>query len=130
MQADLFFRESESEMIFWYKRDPNAMLTEMRGLSRDAKAALNIILDLLYARDGDLADDEHLLCVQIECRPQWWRRIRAELIAAGKIWGLPNGKLMATGVETALKEAQNFSETQTKRIRKRWDSSGNFDETP
>jgi hypothetical protein len=132
MQAD--FSESlypinGDEMIYWYKRDPNAALTGMRGLSHDAKSAYNTIIDLLYSRDGDLPDDEHFLCVQIECRPQWWRRVRAELIAAGKIWVLPDGRLMANRVETVLKEAQNFSETQSKLARKGWVSKGKPNES-
>jgi len=106
------------EMIFWYKRDPNAALIGMRGLSHDAKSAYNTIIDLLYSRDGDLPDDERILCTQIECRPQWWRRVRAELIAAGKIWITPDGKLMTNRVETLLKQARNFSETQAKLGRK------------
>jgi hypothetical protein len=122
MQGNLF---EGAEMIYWYKRDPNAMLTEIRGLSRDAKAAFNIILDLLYARDGDLPDDEHLLCAQIECRRDWWRRVRGELITAGKLWVLPNGSLMAPGVEEALKEAGRLSEAQSARAKKRWNSEEN-----
>jgi uncharacterized protein YdaU (DUF1376 family) len=103
----------------WYKRDPDAALTGMRGLSHDAKAAYGTIIDLSYSRDGNLPDDEHLLCIHIECRPQWWRRVKAELIAAEKI-RVFDGKLVANRVETTLKEAQNYTETQSKRATKGW----------
>jgi hypothetical protein len=121
MQQHFEFTQPGDDMVFWYKRDPNAALNGMRGLSHDAKSAYNTILDLLYSRDGDLPDDERLLCIHIECRPQWWRRVRAELIAAGKIWVLPDGKLMANRVETTLKLVRNFSETQRKRVGLRWE---------
>jgi hypothetical protein len=125
MQQHFEFNQPGDDMVFWYKRDPNAALNGMRGLSHDAKSAYNTIIDLLYARDGDLPDSERLLCIHIECRPQWWRRVRAELIAAGKIWVLPDGKLMANRVETTLKLVQNFSETQRKRAGLRWEKVRN-----
>lgn len=105
----------------WYKRDPDAALTGMRGLSHDEKSAYNTILDLLYSRDGDLPDDERLLCSHLECRPQWWRRVRALLLEKGKIRIETPGKLTANRVETTLKEAANFSETQSKRAQNRWE---------
>jgi hypothetical protein len=108
----------------WYKRDPDAALVGFRGLSHDAKSAYGTIIDLSYSRDGDVPDDEHLLCMHIECRPQWWRRVKSELIARGKI-RIISGKLVANRVETTLKEAQNFGKTQAKRARKGWVSRKN-----
>jgi hypothetical protein len=111
--------------VKWYKRDPDAALIGFRGLSHDEKSAYGTIIDLLYSRDGDVPDDERLLCVHIECRPQWWRRVRAALIAKGKIWATAEGKLMANRVETTLKEAANFGQTQAKRARQGWVSKKN-----
>jgi len=104
----------------WYKRDPDRALNGMRGLSHDEKSAYGTIIDLSYSRKGDLPDDEHLLCVHIECRPQWWRRVRASLIAKQKI-RIVDGKIIANRVETTLKEAENFSQTQSKRAKNGWD---------
>jgi hypothetical protein len=99
----------------------------MRGLSHDAKSAYGTIIDLSYSRDGNVPDDEHFLCIHIECRPQWWRRVKAELIATGKIREIA-GKLVANRVETTLKEAQNFSQTQSKRAIEGWVSRKNYNE--
>lgn len=103
----------------WYKRDPDRALNGMRGLSHDEKSAYGTIIDLSYSRKGDLPDDEHLLCVHIECRPQWWRRVRASLIAKHKI-RIVDGKIIANRVETTLKEAANWSQTQSENARKGW----------
>ena len=92
----------------WYKRDPDAALIGFRGLSHDAKSAYGTIIDLSYSRDGNVPDDEHFLCTHIECRPQWWRRVKAELITHGKIRTI-SGKLVANRVETTLKEAENYA---------------------
>jgi hypothetical protein len=108
----------------WYKRDPDAALVGFRGLSHDAKSAYGTIIDLSYSRDGDVPDDEHLLCMHIECRPQWWRRVKQELLFHQKI-RIISGKLVANRVETTLKEAANFSETQSKRAREGWVSRKN-----
>lgn len=89
----------------WYKRDPDAALIGFRGLSHDAKSAYGTIIDLSYSRDGDVPDDEQFLCTHIECRPQWWRRVKAELIACGKLRVI-DGKLVANRVETVLKLAR------------------------
>lgn len=103
----------------WYKRDPDAALTGFRGLSHDEKSAYGTIIDLSYSRNGDLPDDEHLLCVHIECRSQWWRRVRAGLIAKHKI-RIVDGKIIANRVETTLKEAVNYSKTQAENAKKGW----------
>ena len=108
----------------WYKRDPDAALTGFRGLTHDEKSAYGTIIDLSYSRNGDLPDDDRLLCVHIECRPQWWRRVKALLIAKGKLRVI-DGKLVANRVETTLKEAANFSETQSKRAKNGWVSRKN-----
>lgn len=108
----------------WYKRDPDAALIGFRGLSHDAKSAYGTIIDLSYSRDGDVPDDEHFLCMHIECRPQWWRRVKTELITHGKI-RIISGKLVANRVETTLKEAANYAETQAKRARQGWVSRKN-----
>jgi hypothetical protein len=108
----------------WYKRDPDAALIGMRGLSHDAKSAYGTIIDLSYSRDGDVPDNEHFLCMHIECRPQWWRRVKQELLFHQKI-RIISGKLVANRVETTLKEAANFSETQSKRATEGWVSRRN-----
>lgn len=69
----------------WYKRDPDAALNGMRSLSDEQYKAYNIILDLLYSRDGKVPDDGRFMCSHLNWDPRKWRRVRGELLALGKI---------------------------------------------
>jgi len=109
----------------WYKRDPDAALAGMIGLGPAERGIYNTIIDLLYSRNGDLPDRTEFLLCAFECHGSTWRSVKQSLIEKGKIWVTPDGKLMAKRVETALKEAANFSETQSKRSSKRWQKSKN-----
>jgi uncharacterized protein YdaU (DUF1376 family) len=103
----------------WYKRDPDAWLAATRCLTLEERGAYNDILEMLYSRDGHLADDDALIARNLGCRPQVWRRLKARLIAAGKLHQT-EGKLTANRVETTLKEAANLSESQKIKAGLRW----------
>lgn len=70
----------------WYKRDPNAALQGMAILSLEERGAYNTILDLLYARDGNLPDDERELARLMHCDVRVWRRVRRRLMDLGKLY--------------------------------------------
>lgn len=88
----------------WYKRDPAAALEGMLGLSGEERGYYNTLLDLLYARapNGDVTDE--LVVKAMGERPQVWRRVKAALIAKGKVRETA-GKLTANRVETEVKLA-------------------------
>lgn len=96
----------------WYKRDPAAALEGMIGLTLEERGAYNAVIDLCYARA--LTANPHVtdkLVVQaLACRPQVWRRLRASLIAKGKIHEelLPDGKfqLVANRVDREVVSAE------------------------
>lgn len=90
----------------WYKRDPSAALAGMIGLTIEERGAYNTLLDLLYDRDLDVTDEivTRALC----CRPQVWRRLRASLIAKGKVRVKDDGKLTANRVETEVQTARKL----------------------
>jgi hypothetical protein len=92
----------------WYKRDPDAALIGMIGLSDSAYAYYGTLIDLLYSRDGDVS--EEVLIKARGHRPQKWRKARTELLEKGKIQLLPDGKLMANRVETELISARYLIE--------------------
>lgn len=73
-------------VIRWYKRDPNAALQGMAILSLEERGAYNTILDLLYARDGHLPDDERELSRLMHCDIRIWRRVRRRLMDLGKLY--------------------------------------------
>lgn len=70
----------------WYKRDPNAALQGMACLSLEERGAYNTILDLLYARDGHLPDNEAELSRLMHCDVRVWRRVRRRLMDLGKLY--------------------------------------------
>lgn len=91
----------------WYKRDPDAAIAGMIGLTLEERGAYNTLLDLLYSRDGNVVDDDGFMARALECRPQVWRRVKAGLIAKGKIRET-GGKLTANRVEKELQTARKL----------------------
>ena len=87
----------------WYPHDPCAFLEGVINLNAEERGFYITLIDLLYARDGKNVTDE-LVSKAMGCRPQVWRRVKAQLIAAGKIREL-NGSLNANRVETTLQTA-------------------------
>jgi uncharacterized protein YdaU (DUF1376 family) len=107
----------------FYKRDPDAALAGMAELTLEECGAYNKIIDLLYSRDGLLPDDDTLLRRLLGCHGNQLRVVKASLLRKGKVW-VEDGLLKANRVDSVLKEAGNFSETQRKRAGKRWEKSG------
>lgn len=70
----------------WYKRDPKAALAGMAVLTLEECGAYNLILDLIYSRDGDLPDDDRELARLMRCDVRVWRRIRRRLMDLGKLY--------------------------------------------
>lgn len=69
----------------YYKRFPRDFLDGTIGLSLETKGAYGIVLDLIYMRDGRLADDARYIAGQLGCSVRKWSAIREELIARGKL---------------------------------------------
>jgi uncharacterized protein YdaU (DUF1376 family) len=69
----------------WYKRDPNAALVGMRILSCEERGAYNTLLDLIYANDGRLVDDDRYLAGECALTARSWNRIKKRLVDLGKI---------------------------------------------
>jgi uncharacterized protein YdaU (DUF1376 family) len=90
----------------WYKRDPAAALEGMIGLSGEERGYYNTLLDLLYARSPHGTVTDELVIKAAGERPQVWRRVKAMLIAKGKVRET-DGKLTANRVETEVKLARN-----------------------
>ena len=105
----------------FYKRDPDAALAGMAELTLQERGAYNSIIDLLYSRDGALPNDDTMIRRVLGCHGHEWRAVKAKLIAKGKIW-IEGGYLKAKRVESVLKEASNFSQTQRKRATNRWET--------
>jgi uncharacterized protein YdaU (DUF1376 family) len=70
----------------WYKRDPNAALVGMRVLSCEERGAYNTLLDLIYANDGSVIDDDRYLAGECALSMRGWRRVKARLVELRKIY--------------------------------------------
>ena len=99
--------------IKWYKRFPSEALQGMMILSLEERGAYNTILDLIYAHDGNLVDDDKFICGWLRCDLRVWKRLKARLVELGKI-ELRNGlisNLRATSViDEALSTLASVSE--------------------
>lgn len=72
--------------IRWYKRDPNAALAGFAVLTLEERGAYETVLDLIYAHDGDLNDDDRFLAGWMRADVRVWKRLRQRLIDLGKIY--------------------------------------------
>lgn len=106
--------------LSWYKHDPEAFLEGVAGMHVDEIGTYIVIIDMLYARSGDLDDNDETIAYRLRLNPRSYRAIKQRLIAAGKVW-IEGGKLHAKKVERVLKGSRNESEQQSKRARKGWE---------
>jgi len=70
----------------WYKRDPDAALAGMAMLTLEECGAYNLVLDLIYSREGNLKDDDAEMSRLLRCDVRVWRRIRRRLIDLEKLY--------------------------------------------
>lgn len=91
-------------IIKWYKRDPNAALGGMMGLTLEERGAYNTILDLIYAHDGNLPDDDRFICGWLKCDMRVWKRIKSRLLEMGKI-GIESGVMTNMRASSEIDEA-------------------------
>jgi uncharacterized protein YdaU (DUF1376 family) len=88
----------------WYKRDANAALAGMMGLTLEERGAYNTILDLIYARDGILPDDDLEIARMVECDPRKWRLLKRRLIDRGKLF-VSHGRLHNARADIEISDA-------------------------
>lgn len=106
----------------WYKRYPSDALNGMVGLTLEQKGAYNVVLDLIYDRDGPIPDEERWLAGHCGCSVRKWKSIRDTLLALGKIElidGLIDQKRARKERENARKTREKLAENGSKGGRKR-----------
>ena len=102
----LTFVNREGVRVKWYKHDPAAFLEGVIGLTPEERGAYITVIDLLYARAplGNVTDE--LVTRALVINPRTWRRLKASLIAKGKVWETPRG-LVAKRVELEVQLSAN-----------------------
>jgi uncharacterized protein YdaU (DUF1376 family) len=91
--------------VRYYRRYPDRALAGMTELTLEQIGAYNLILDLLYQRDGVVRDDDRMVAHAISIDLRLYRRVKTELVAAGKVRNR-DGFLSANGVDVVLAQAQ------------------------
>lgn len=102
----------------WYARDPRAALTGMMELTLEERGAYTTILDLIYAHDGELEDNNAVL-PWLRVKAQTWRRLRAQLLSKGKLY-VRDGCLRNERADEEVRKALTKWMIATKAADQRW----------
>ena len=103
----------------WYKRDPNAALNGMMELTPAERGLYNTILDLIYAHDGEMIDDESKILPWMNCDVRIWRRVRARLLSLGKLY-VRDGCLRNERADNEVRDAKSRYLKSVTANNKRW----------
>ena len=69
----------------WYKREPQAFLRGVQGMGPELIGAYAVILEILYARGGDMPRDDRHLAGVLGCSIRKARSMTEQLVSLGKI---------------------------------------------
>src|SRR5262245_65986500 len=97
----------------FYKHYSDDFLAGTLNLALEEIGAYIILLDILYARDGDVPDDDQFMARTCRCDIRVWRRIRTRLFTLGKAWSA-GGKLHAKRVGPEITSAKLTTEVARK----------------
>jgi uncharacterized protein YdaU (DUF1376 family) len=107
----------------WHKRNHDKALAGMFELTLEERGAYNTVLDLLYARNGAVPDDDRFLAGWMRTSTRVWRRIRKRLLDLGKLY-VEGESLRNQKADEEVEFAQSLAQTRANagRIaaRKRW----------
>jgi uncharacterized protein YdaU (DUF1376 family) len=93
----------------WHTRYHQDALDGMLMLTLEERGAYNTCLDLIYARQGPIPDDERWLAGWMGCSVKKWRLVRATLLVKGKIAPTEHGGVACLMNERAALELASAS---------------------
>lgn len=108
--------QSRAMSLAYYKRFPRDFLDATIGFSFEEKGAYSIILDLIYARDGNLPDDARFISGVLNCSIRKWATIRASLIGRGKL-DVKDGFITNKRADNLLETSRRYQDNQTENAR-------------
>lgn len=94
----------------WYKRHPHAFLDGVQGLGPDLIGAYAVLIELIYARDGNTVRDDHHLAGIMGCTKGRAGRLTDKLIAKGKIKVSDDGTLSNPRADQQINEKSDIGE--------------------
>lgn len=107
---------SSNQADLWYKREPQAFLRGVQSMGPDLIGAYAVILDILYARGGNMPRDDRHLSGVLGCSIRKARSLTDALIAAGKIQ-IIDGKIVNERASIEFEMRRNQRETSVKQSR-------------
>lgn len=115
-------------VMTWYKHDPHDFLIGVQGMGPDLIGAYIVILDLIYARGGELTRDDHHLAGVLGCSKRLAKALTDRLIEQGKI--SEDGSILVNfRAETELKQQRMVSERRSNAQRTRRELEARSNET-
>jgi len=103
----------------FYMRDPDAFFAGVAKLTLEQIGAYCLLIDRLYALDGVLPDDDVEVARTLNLDPRLWKRLKRELMAAGKV-RIRDGFITANGVDERLLVAKIRSTSAKHAADVRW----------
>ncbi len=100
----------------WYKRDPQAFLGGVQGMGPELIGAYAVILEIIYARHGDMPRDDRHLSGVLGCSIRKARSLTEQLIALEKI-RIEDGKIVNRRACETIFERKKQRETNAKPTR-------------
>jgi len=97
-------------------------LTGSQGLTMECRGAYWTLLFKLWSCDGRLKDDIHMISRVLGTTTRCWKRIRSELIDAGKL-DIVDGMIINRKLERTQLQVAKKSETLRKNRETRWSKS-------
>jgi uncharacterized protein YdaU (DUF1376 family) len=106
----------------WYPRDPRAVLSGIGALDLEERGAYLTILELIYANEGAIDDDDRFIAGWLRVDVRVWRRLRLRLLKLEKLY--VNGeqlrneradRVVPAVLERIRKNAQNGLKSAEKR---------------
>lgn len=100
----------------WYKRSPRDFLDGVQGMGPELIGAYSIIIDIIYARGGDMPRDDRHLAGVMGCSVRKARALTDGLLGLGKI-RLDGVQIVNERASAELEKRRNQRETGVKPAR-------------
>lgn len=112
----------------WYKRDPQAFLGGVQGMGPELIGAYAVILEIIYARHGDMPRDDRHLAGVLGCSIRKARSLTEQLIALEKI-KIVDGKIVNRKASEVILDRKKQRENYVKLTRSERENEPTFNET-
>jgi len=100
----------------WYKRDPQKFLGGVQGMGPELIGAYSVIIEIIYARHGEMPRDDRHLAGVLGCSIRKARALTEQLIELKKI-RIEGGNVVNSKAAETIEERRKQRETSVKPTR-------------